>query len=76
MIRRLSRETLLEAYEEEKNANVSRRMLLVLKVRVEVMKQAHAAKELCRDRSWATIWLKCFDEDGHQEREVLLPKVR
>jgi putative transposase len=28
------------------------------------MKQSHAAKELLRDKSWATIWLRRFDEEG------------
>jgi len=60
----MSRETLQRAYDEEKDADVSRRMLLVLKARVDGMRQSHAAKELLRDKSWATIWLRRFDEDG------------
>ena len=64
MIRQIPRETLEKAYNEEKDANVSRRMLLVLKVRCDGMKQSHAAKELRRDKSWATIWLRRFEKEG------------
>jgi transposase len=28
------------------------------------MKQSHAAEELRRDKSWATIWLGRFDKEG------------
>lgn len=64
MVRQIARETLEKAYREEKDADVSRRILLVLKVRFEGVKQSHAARELLRDKSWATIWLKRFDEQG------------
>jgi transposase len=64
MIRRLPRETLEKVYREEKDADVSRRMLMVLKVRYDGMKNSHAAEELRRDKSWATIWLRRFDEEG------------
>ncbi|MDG7016232.1 MAG: helix-turn-helix domain-containing protein [Nitrososphaerota archaeon] len=64
MTRQISREALERAYGEEKDADVSRRMLLVLKVRCDGMKQSHAAEELRRDKSWATIWLRRFDEEG------------
>ena len=64
MIRQISREALEKAYWEEKDADVSRRMLLVLKVRCDGTKQSHAAKELRRDKSWATIWLRRFDKEG------------
>jgi len=64
MIRQISREALEKAYGEEKDADVSRRMLLVLKVRCDSMKPSHAARELRRDKSWATIWLRRFDNEG------------
>jgi transposase len=60
----IPRDVLEKAYGEEKDADVSRRMLLVLKVRCDGMKPSHAARELRRDKSWATIWLKRFDEGG------------
>ncbi len=60
----VAREDVERAYNEEKDADVSRRMLLVLKVRCDGMKQSHAAEELRRDKSWATIWLRRFDEEG------------
>lgn len=64
MVKQIWREKLEKAYDEEKDADVSRRILLVLKVRCDGMKQSHAAKELLRDKSWATIWLRRFDEEG------------
>ncbi len=64
MTRRISREAIEKAYGEEKDAYVSRRMLLVLKVRYDGEKQSHAAEELRRDKSWATLWLRRFDEEG------------
>ncbi|MDG6919838.1 MAG: helix-turn-helix domain-containing protein [Nitrososphaerota archaeon] len=66
MTRQISREALERAYGEEKDADVSRRMLLVLKVRCDGMKQSHAAEELRRDKSWATLWLRRFDEEGFE----------
>lgn len=60
----VARETLKKAYRKEKEADVSRRMLLVLKVRCDGMKQSQAAEELRRDKSWATIWLRRFDDEG------------
>ncbi len=64
MVRQISRGALERAYSEEKDADASRRMLLVLKVRCDGMKQSRAAEELRRDKSWATIWLGRFDEEG------------
>lgn len=65
MVVQISRETLEKAYsEEKKDADVSRRLLLVLKVRHDGMKRSHAAKELRRDKSWATYWLRRFDGEG------------
>jgi len=64
MVGQIAREMLEKAYREEKDADVSRRILLVLKVRCDGMKQSHAARELLRDKSWATIWLRRFDEHG------------
>lgn len=64
MAKQISRETLEKACNEEKEADVSRRMLLVLKVRFDSVKRSRAAKELSRDKSWATIWLRRFDEEG------------
>lgn len=64
MTRQISREMLEKAYGEEKDALVSRRMLLVLKARYDGEKQSHAAEELLRDKSWATYWLRRFDGEG------------
>ena len=47
MVRQIvARETLEKAYREEKDADVSRRILLVLKVRCDGVKRSQAAKEL------------------------------
>ena len=59
-----SRQMLEGAYREEKDADVSRRMLLVLKVKYDGKRQSHAAEELRRDKSWATVWLRRFDGEG------------
>lgn len=64
MAKQIQREALENAYDREKDADVSRRVLLVLKVRYDGMKPSHAAKELRRDKSWATIWLRRFDGEG------------
>ncbi len=63
-MKQIARESLEKAYNQEKEADVSRRILLVLKVRYDGLRPSHAAKELRRDKSWATIWLRRFDEEG------------
>jgi transposase len=64
MVTQVAREDIERAYNEEKDADASRRMLLVLKVKYDGMKQSRVAEELRRDKSWATIWVRRFDEQG------------
>ena len=68
MARQIARETLEKAYDQEKDAGVSRRILLVLKVRCDGVRPSHVAKELRRDKSWVTIWLRRFEEEGLSSR--------
>jgi transposase len=64
MSKQVSRQMLQQAYNHENDARVSARMLLVMRVRFDDMLPSHAAKDLHRDKSWATIWLRRFDKDG------------
>lgn len=60
----VSRELLEQAYRQERDANVSKRILLILRTRYDGIPAAHAARELRRHKSWTTIWLRRFDEEG------------
>ena len=60
----VSRQMLEEAYEREKDADVRLRILLVMRVLLDGVKAIQASKELHRVRSWATKWLRRFEEGG------------
>jgi len=64
MARRLSRQVLEAAYNREKDGEVRARILLVLRVDVDGVKPAQAVRELHRAKSWATKWLRRFQEEG------------
>jgi transposase len=59
-----SRQVLESAYNQEKDGEVKARTLLVLRVKVDGVRPAHAVKELHRTRPWATKWLRRFQEEG------------
>jgi len=51
-------------YRTEKDAKVKERMLLVLNVVYQGKIAAHVAREIHRSRSWASHWLKRYNEEG------------
>jgi transposase len=64
MGRHASRQVLESAHNQEKDGEVRARILLVLRVKVDGVRPAHAVKELNRTRAWATKWLRRFHEEG------------
>ena len=64
MSQTVSREALEQAYRQEKDADVSKRMLLVLRTKYDGFPAAHVARELHRHKSWTTKWLRRFEEEG------------
>lgn len=64
MGRYASRQVLESAYDEEKDGEVRARVLLVLRVKVDGVRPAHAVRELHRTRPWATKWLRRYQEEG------------
>ncbi|MGI0085945.1 MAG: helix-turn-helix domain-containing protein, partial [Nitrososphaerales archaeon] len=58
------KEVIEQAYRQEKDANVSRRILLALKVRYEGIPASHIARDVHRHKSWTTPWLRRFDKEG------------
>lgn len=57
--------TLIQAYRNEKDADVRERILLIRRVRIDKKEAASVAeKELHRSRWWAYKWLKRFDNVG------------
>lgn len=51
-------------YKVEKDVKVKERKLLVLNVVYQDMVAAHVARDLHRNRSWASTWLKRYDQEG------------
>lgn len=67
----LSRAELETLYREESCARLKERLLLVLKVEVGGMIQAHVAKELHISRTWTSDWLATYQKeciDGIENR--------
>ena len=64
MGRHASRQVLESAYNQEKDGEVKARILLVMRVKVDGVRPAHAVRELHRTRPWATKWLRRFHEEG------------
>lgn len=60
----VSREVLEQAYKQEKDADVSKRMLLVLRTKYDGIPASHVARELHRHKSWTTMWLRRFEKEG------------
>lgn len=59
-----SRQTLEDAYRQEKDSDTGARILLALKVVHDNMKPAGASGQLNRSRPWATKWLRRFRKRG------------
>jgi len=61
----LATAALVQAYRNEKDADVRERILLIRRVRIDKKEAAGVAeKELHRSRWWAYKWLKRFDNDS------------
>lgn len=60
----LTKSKLESVYRNEVDIKVKERLLLVLKVKNDGMIPARAAKELHRSRTWASDWLKRYQEEG------------
>jgi len=74
------REVVEQAYREEKDADASKRIFLILKVKYEGVPASHVAREVHRHKSWTTIWIRRFEEEGLQglktrERSGRPPKL-
>ena len=60
----IPREVLEKASDVEKDAGTRLRMLLVLKVKYDGIGQNQAARELNCLSSWASKWVRRFEEEG------------
>jgi transposase len=60
----LTKESFEKIYKAEEDVKTKERMLLVLNVVYHSMIAAHVARDLHRNRAWACIWLKRYDEEG------------
>lgn len=70
-----------KACSEEKDADTRLRMLLILKVKYDGLGQNQAARELNCLSSWASKWIRRFEEEGLEglktrERSGRPPKVK
>ena len=60
----LTKSKLESVYRNETDVKVKERLLLILKVKNDGMIPARAAKELHRSRTWASDWLRRYQEEG------------
>jgi len=60
----LTKSKLESVYRNEADVKAKERLLLILKVKNDGMIPARAAKELHRSRTWASDWLKRYQEEG------------
>ena len=60
----LTKTSFEKIYRDEEDIKTKERMLLVLNVIYYGMIAAHVATDLHRNRSWAWVWLKRYDEEG------------
>ncbi len=60
----LTKESFEKIYRSEENVKTKERMLLVLNVVYHSMVAAQVARDLHRNRTWACVWLKRYDEEG------------
>jgi len=64
MVDESSKELLEQAYRQEGDPHAKERLLLVLRVRVDGVTAAQAAREVHRTKAWASKWLKKFERYG------------
>jgi putative transposase len=60
----LTKTSFEKIYRNEEDVNTKERMLLVLNIVYYGMIDAHVATDLHRNRDWACVWLKRYDEEG------------
>jgi len=60
----ITKSELKELYRGEEDAKVRERLLLILRVEVDGVIPAAAARELHRSRPWASYWLERFSKEG------------
>jgi putative transposase len=60
----LTKTSFEKIYRDEEDVKTKERMLLVLNVIYYGMIAAHVATDLHRNRSWACVWLKRYNEEG------------
>jgi len=60
----ISKSELKELYRREEDARVKERLLLILRVEMDGVTPASAARELHRSRPWASYWLERFLKEG------------
>ncbi|MDR4492351.1 MAG: hypothetical protein R2685_15870 [Candidatus Nitrosocosmicus sp.] len=60
----LTRSSFEKIYRSEQDVKVKERMQLILDVVYGDRVSSHVAKDLHRNRSWASVWLKKYDEEG------------
>jgi putative transposase len=63
----LTKTSFEKIYRDEEDVKTKERMLLVLNVIYYGMIAAHVATDLHRNRDWACVWLKRYDEEGLEE---------
>ena len=60
----LTKTSFEKIYRDEEDVKTKERMLLVLNVVYHGIVAAHVATDLHRNRAWACVWLKRYDEEG------------
>jgi putative transposase len=60
----LTKTSFEKIYRDEENVKTKERMLLVLNVIYHRMIAVHVATDLHRNRAWACVWLKRYNEEG------------
>ena len=60
----LTKSSLEKIYRSEQDVKAKERMLLVLNVVYRDIVASHVVRDLHRNRSWASIWLKRYDTEG------------
>ncbi|MER5175447.1 MAG: hypothetical protein ABJB76_08800 [Candidatus Nitrosocosmicus sp.] len=63
----LTKESFEKIYRSEENVKTKERMLLVLNVVYHSMVAAQVARDIHRNRAWACIWLKRYDDHVYTE---------
>ena len=60
----LTKASFEKIYRSEQDAKTKERMLLILDVVYDGKVAAHVARDLHRNRAWACVWLKRYEEEG------------